>query len=202
MDGLDRIFAPVDFAGAVEAWPYLLVDDTLTQGGTFAALASHIREGGGTVAGVIALTGKQYSAKIQPSAETLASLRQKHGDLENEFRAATGYGFDSLTESEARYLARYEPADRLRDRISEEGRRGRARRSRQCWPRSSKDGPLFSRSRLADIKDSALTQLDSILSHPGKVSMWDKTVGTMRHLAERNRFSSPSTNPRSRTSTM
>jgi hypothetical protein len=26
---------------------YLLVDDTLTQGGTFAALASHIREGGG-----------------------------------------------------------------------------------------------------------------------------------------------------------
>lgn len=58
MDGLDRIFAPVDFAGAVEAGPYLLVDDTLTQGGTFAALASHIREGGGTVAGVIALTGK------------------------------------------------------------------------------------------------------------------------------------------------
>ncbi|MEG0202325.1 MAG: phosphoribosyltransferase, partial [Comamonas sp.] len=90
MDGLDRIFAPVDFAGTVEAAPYLLVDDTLTQGGTFAALASHIREGGGTVAGVIALTGKQYSAKIQPSAESLASLRQKHGDLENEFHAATG----------------------------------------------------------------------------------------------------------------
>jgi hypothetical protein len=134
MDGLDRIFAPVDFAGAVEAKPYLLVDDTLTQGGTFAALASHIREGGGTVAGVIALTGKQYSAKIQPSPETLASLRQKHGDLENEFRAATGYGFDALTESEARYLARYEPADRLRDRISDEGRRGREREDQQSWP--------------------------------------------------------------------
>lgn len=47
MDGLDRIFAPVDFAGTVEAVPYLLVDDTLTQGGTFTALASHIREGAG-----------------------------------------------------------------------------------------------------------------------------------------------------------
>lgn len=192
MDGLDRIFAPVDFAGAVEAKPYLLVDDTLTQGGTFAALASHIREGGGTVAGVIALTGKQYSAKIQPSAETLASLRQKHGDLENEFRAATGYGFDSLTESEARYLARYEPADRLRDRISAEGHRGRAGEDQgNAGPGSLEDGPLFSRSRLADIKDSALSQIDNILSHPGKVSMWDKTVGTMRHLAERNPFFKP-----------
>ncbi|WP_052095265.1 PLxRFG domain-containing protein [Comamonas thiooxydans] len=192
MDGLDRIFAPVDFAGAVEAKPYLLVDDTLTQGGTFAALASHIREGGGTVAGVIALTGKQYSAKIQPTTESLASLRQKHGDLENEFRAATGYGFDSLTESEARYLARYEPADRLRDRISAEGHRGRAGEDQgNAGPGSLEDGPLFSRSRLADIKGSALSQLDNILSHPGKVSMWDKTVGTMRHLAERNRFFKP-----------
>ena len=192
MDGLDRIFAPVDFAGAVEAKPYLLVDDTLTQGGTFAALASHIREGGGTVAGVIALTGKQYSAKIQPTTESLASLRQKHGDLENEFRAATGYGFDSLTESEARYLARYEPADRLRDRISAEGHRGRAGEDQgNAGPGPLEDGPLFSRSRLTDIKGSALSQLDSILSHPGKVSMWDKTVGTMRHLAERNPFFKP-----------
>lgn len=192
MDGLDRIFAPVDFAGAVEAKPYLLVDDTLTQGGTFAALASHIREGGGTVAGVIALTGKQYSAKIQPTTESLASLRQKHGDLENEFRAATGYGFDSLTESEARYLARYEPADRLRDRISAEGHRGRAGEDQgNAGPGPLEDGPLFSRSRLADIKGSALSQFDNILSHPGKVSMWDKTVGTMRHLAERNPFFKP-----------
>lgn len=188
MDGLDRIFAPVDFAGAVEAKPYLLVDDTLTQGGTFAALASHIREGGGTVAGVIALTGKQYSAKIQPSPETLASLRQKHGDLENEYRAATGYGFDALTESEARYLARYEPADRLRDRISDEGRRGREREDQgnpgQADP-DADEGLRFSRSRLSEIRDSALEQLTNAFTHEGKVSLWDKSVGTMRHLAER-----------------
>lgn len=188
MDGLDRIFAPVDFAGAVEAKPYLLVDDTLTQGGTFAALASHIREGGGTVAGVIALTGKQYSAKIQPSPETLASLRQKHGDLENEYRAATGYGFDALTESEARYLARYEPADRLRDRISDEGRRGREREDQSNPGQADPDadeGLRFSRSRLSEIRDSALDQLTNAFTHEGKVSLWDKSVGTMRHLAER-----------------
>ena len=188
LDGLDRIFAPVDFAGAVEHGPYLLVDDTLTQGGTFAALASHIREGGGTVAGVIALTGKQYSATIQPSAETLSALRQKHGDLENEFRAATGYGFDALTQSEARYLARYEPADRLRDRILDEGRRGRQREDEgNPGPGPvSGDGPAFSRAQLATLKNSALDQLGQALSHEGKVSLWDKTVGTMRHLAERS----------------
>ncbi|WKL18674.1 PLxRFG domain-containing protein [Comamonas testosteroni] len=186
MDGLDRIFAPVDFSGAVQAVPYLLVDDTLTQGGTFAALASHIREGGGTVAGVIALTGKQYSAKIQPSAESLASLRQKHGDLENEFRAATGYGFDALTESEARYLARYEPAERLRDRITAEGNASRAGEDPgNSGPDGVNDDPVFSRSRFADLKDSALDQLTKTFTHEGKVSLWDKSVGTMRHLAER-----------------
>lgn len=186
LDGLDRIFAPVDFEGSVEPGDYLLVDDTLTQGGTFAALASHIREGGGTVAGVVALTGKQYSAKIQPSPETLTSLRQKHGDLEDQFRAATGYGFDALTESEARYLARYEPAERLRDRIAEEGRRG-SERADQGNPRQGDAGDelSFSRSRLSEIKDSALDQLQKTMSHPGKVSVWDKTIGTMRHLAER-----------------
>jgi len=147
MDGLDRIFAPVDFAGTVQPGEYLLVDDTLTQGGTFAALASHIREGGGTVTGVVALTGKQYSAKIQPSPEVINSLRQKHGDLENEFRAATGYGFDALTESEARYLARYEPAQRLRDRIAAEGQRGRERANQgDTGPgQVAEDGPRFSR---------------------------------------------------------
>ncbi|SFB22092.1 hypothetical protein SAMN05444579_10391 [Delftia tsuruhatensis] len=186
LDGLDRIFAPVDFAGTVEPGDYLLVDDTLTQGGTFAALASHIREGGGNVSAVVALTGKQYSAKIQPSPETLASLRQKHGDLEDQFRTATGYGFDALTESEARYLARFEPAERLRDRIAEEGRRA-GERADQGNPRQGDAGDelSFSRSRLSEIKDSALDQLQKTMSHPGKVSVWDKTIGTMRHLAER-----------------
>lgn len=185
LDGLDRIFAPVDFAGTTTAGQYLLVDDTLTQGGTFAALASHVREGGGEVVGVVALTGKQYSAKIQPSPETLTSLWKKHGDLEDQFRAATGYGFDALTESEARYLARYEPAQRLRDRITEEGRSGSQREDEGNPRQADADDLSFSRSQLSEIKDSALDQLQKTMSHPGKVSLWDKTIGTMRHLAER-----------------
>lgn len=126
MDGLDRLFAVPEFDGAIEPGrDYLLVDDTLTQGATFAALASHIQQGGGRVVGAVALTGKQYSAKIEASDKTLQQLRAKHGDLEDDFRAATGYGFDALTQSEARYLANYEPAQRLRDRIAAEGRRAR-----------------------------------------------------------------------------
>lgn len=44
---------------------------------------------------------------------------------------------------------------------------------------------MFSRPRLSEIKDSALDQLQKTMSHPGKISVWDKTIGTMRHLAER-----------------
>lgn len=47
------------------------------------------------------------------------------------------------------------------------------------------DEPMFSRSRFADLRDSALDQLAKTFTHEGKVSLWDKSVGTMRHLAER-----------------
>lgn len=124
LSGLDRIFASPTFdGGVIPGQDYLLLDDTLTQGGTFAALAGHIEVRGGRVVGAVALTGKQYSARLIPSAETLTALRDKHGDSEGDFRAATGHGFDSLTESEARYLTNFEPASAVRDRILEERRR-------------------------------------------------------------------------------
>lgn len=43
----------------------------------------------------------------------------------------------------------------------------------------------FGTDDLGRIKASALDQIHKTLSHPGKVSLWDKTVGTMRHIAER-----------------
>lgn len=47
-------------------------------------------------------------------------------------------------------------------------------------------GAMFSRSKMADIGGSAMEQLQEAMTHPGKVSLWDKTVGTMRNLAERS----------------
>lgn len=52
-------------------------------------------------------------------------LRAQHGDLETDFRATLGHGFDALTESAARYLAHFEPATAVGDRIlAERGRAG------------------------------------------------------------------------------
>lgn len=122
LNGLDRIFAVPEFEGDTDlsGRSFLLVDDTLTQGGTFASLASHIRQNGGNVAGAMALTGKQFSARLKLDSSTLGKLKQQYGDIENDFREATGYGFDALTESEARYLSNYKPSQTVRDRILEE----------------------------------------------------------------------------------
>lgn len=62
------------------------------------------------------------------------------------------------------------------------------------------DNVCFSRTQLANIKASALEQLHTTLSHPGRVSLWDKTVGTMRHLGERSPHSSRSMKRPSKTS--
>lgn len=122
MSGLDRIFATPKFAGeVVSGQKYLLLDDTLTQGATFAALASHIESHGGIVIGSVALTGKQYSATVQLDPATLKELRDKYGDIESSFKSATGYGFESLTQSEGRYLANFRPSDTIRNRILEAG---------------------------------------------------------------------------------
>lgn len=118
LDGVSRIFQQPEFDGKVEPGKaYFLVDDTLTQGGTIAALASHIQQNGGRVVGSFALTGKLYSATLRLSPETLSELRARYGDVEQSFREATGRGFDALTESEGRYLAKHDAPDAVRDRI-------------------------------------------------------------------------------------
>lgn len=43
----------------------------------------------------------------------------------------------------------------------------------------------FSRTKLDEMKAGAMDRINQALTFPGKVSMWDKTVGTMRHLGER-----------------
>lgn len=135
LGGLDRIFQQSEFEGPVtKGMSYFLVDDTLTQGGTFAALAQHIQSNGGRVVGSFALTGKQYSATLRLSPETLNQVRERYGDLENQFREATGRGFDSLTESEGRYLASHGTPDTVRNRIIAERNARRDSASPQSIP--------------------------------------------------------------------
>jgi hypothetical protein len=56
--------------------------------------------------GVVALTCKQRSARLVSSCDLLNHDRKKHQTIENDTQATTDYGFDVLTESEARYLAK------------------------------------------------------------------------------------------------
>jgi hypothetical protein len=80
-------------------------------------ISSHESQGGKVLAAV-SLTGKPHSARLALTPERLEELRLKHGtELENWWRERFAHGFDALTESEARYLARTETADTIRNRI-------------------------------------------------------------------------------------
>lgn len=118
--GFARLARPALFDGQVTAGTvYLMVDDFIGQGGTLANLRGFLMSQGGTVVGAVALTGKAHSAKLGVSIERLSELRKKHESLELWWENRFGYGFDRLTESEARYLAETPDAQRIRDRIAE-----------------------------------------------------------------------------------
>ena len=118
--GWHRLAFPALFDGPVERGRvYVLVDDFVGQGGTLANLRGFVETRGGQCLGAVTLTGKAYSARLALDPATLNGLRHKHGrSLEDWWTAQFGYGFDCLTESEARYLARAEDAELVRDRIA------------------------------------------------------------------------------------
>ena len=104
-DGWYRLANAPFFVGEFESGANaILIDDTLTQGGTFASLKGHIEHQGGHVTGVYALTGKQYSRQLKLSSDTLINLRQRYGNIEPWWSRHFGYHFECLTEWEARYL--------------------------------------------------------------------------------------------------
>lgn len=116
--GYHRLAFPPLFDGDVQQIEYLLVDDFVGQGGTLANLKGFVENNGARVIGATALTGKAYSAKLRLSEETLRRLREKHGtELEKWWAATFGYGFERLTESEARYLFRADNADVISERV-------------------------------------------------------------------------------------
>ena len=128
-DGYGRLARQAAFGGKVEKGrEYVMVDDFVGQGGTLTNLRGWVEEKGGMVVGAVVLTGKPYSAKLNPSDEQLHELRQKHGpDFEKWWRDRFGHSFDCLTQSEARYLARSPDVDTIRDRLAAAEREGSLR---------------------------------------------------------------------------
>jgi adenine/guanine phosphoribosyltransferase-like PRPP-binding protein len=120
-DGFSRLARQAEFSGAIQAGcEYVLVDDFVGMGGTLANLRGYIESNGGKVLAAVSLTGKPHSAKLALSQERLNELRNKHGtELENWWVGRFAHTFDALTESEARYLARTEAIDTIRNRIAD-----------------------------------------------------------------------------------
>ncbi len=120
-NGFWRLARQAEFDGPVlPGCTYVLVDDFVGMGGTLANLKGYIESKGARVLAAVSLTGKPHSAKLALSPERLYELRSKHGtELENWWFGRFAHTFDALTESEARYLARTETADTIRNRITE-----------------------------------------------------------------------------------
>jgi hypothetical protein len=125
-DGFSRLARQAEFAGAIQpGCEYVLVDDFVGMGGTLANLKGYIESQGGKVLAAVSLTGKPHSAKLALSPARLIELRLKHGtQLENWWIERFAHAFDALTESEARYLARTETADIVRNRIADSQQAG------------------------------------------------------------------------------
>lgn len=125
-DGFSRLARQAEFTGIVQdGCEYVLVDDFVGMGGTLANLKGYIESNGGKVLAAVSLTGKPHSAKLSLSPERLLELRHKHGtELENWWITRFAHPFDALTESEARYLARTETADIIRNRIADSQQAG------------------------------------------------------------------------------
>jgi hypothetical protein len=117
--GWHRLATQALFDGPIDSRAsYLLVDDFVGQGGTFANLRGHVLSRGGGIAGLVALTGKVRSAKIALQPGTLTALRSKHGSLETWWAVEFGFDFSCLTHSEAECLLRVD-ADTIRSRVAE-----------------------------------------------------------------------------------
>ena len=128
-DGYGRLARQATFGGDVMSGRiHIVVDDFIGQGGTLANLRGWIEKNGGTVVYAVGLTGKPYSARLNPTQEQLDELRGKHGpDFEHWWGEQFGHTFDCLTQSEARYLARSPDADTIRDRLAAAMREGDGR---------------------------------------------------------------------------
>jgi hypothetical protein len=108
MPRLCRFLYQPTFGGAVRRdQSYIIADDVVSSGGTFAALRSHILRNGGRVAFSTALAstkGENHAFCI--TEQSVNQLQLLFGESFNEFWTETiGHGMHCLTEAEAKILA-------------------------------------------------------------------------------------------------
>ncbi len=98
---------------------YLIVDDTLTMGGTVASLRGYVENRGGKVLAASVMTAHEGALNLQVKPSMLAAIEKKHGSSMNQFWQETfGYGTDKLTQGEAGHLKSAKSVDAIRERIT------------------------------------------------------------------------------------
>ena len=123
-NGFLRLAIRPIFDGHVEPnREYILIDDTIGQGGTLSELRHYIENKGGKVVSTSALTSGIFGAKISIRPETIKKIINKFGRQEteeflNEFNIAGK--IEALTEKEGQKIFRQSNLESIRTRILEE----------------------------------------------------------------------------------
>ena len=112
-------FNPMFEGDVKQGGKYLIVDDTLTMGGTIASLRGYVENRGGKVIGAFVMTAHEGALDLPVRASMLAAIENKHGPLMHQFWQETfGYGIDKLTQGEAGHLKSAKTIDEIRERIA------------------------------------------------------------------------------------
>lgn len=127
--GIDHRFAfqPL-FGGEVQKdKDYLIIDDSLSVGGTIANLRGYIENNGAKVIGAVVMTAYEQALNLAITQKMLDNIERKHGQAMNDFWLEEfGYGIDKLTIGEAGHLRAAENVEQIRNRIIEAKRKAGA----------------------------------------------------------------------------
>ncbi|WP_395146112.1 zincin-like metallopeptidase domain-containing protein (plasmid) [Moraxella atlantae] len=145
-----RYVAPPKFVGEVEQGKsYLIVDDTLSVGGTVATLKGYIENQGGKVVGATVMTAFDYNVDIAIKQNMLQSLNEKQG-LDEYWHKEFGYSLDKLTQQEAGHLKK-PTLEQIQERVQEarqaleQNKENQYEKATQSY--DSEQRPLYSTSR-------------------------------------------------------
>lgn len=96
----------------------LIVDDTLTMGGTFASLKGFVENRGGKVLAASVMTAHEGALCLPVKPSMLEAIVSKHGsDIDKFWQETFGYGINKLTQGEAGHLKSARSFDEIRNRI-------------------------------------------------------------------------------------
>lgn len=115
----ERIVRQPLFEGSVEAnRKYVILDDTVSMGGTLAALKGYIECNGGKVILASTLTGFSVpNIDLVPNQKTLNYVKNKHPELAKWWHYEFNFPIEYLTQGELGHFKKPDSLDEIRNRL-------------------------------------------------------------------------------------